>query len=293
MAALAVDGNLNRFSTCSKKLILTHLSNRLSSRRYSNCLQPISKSQSEPISFCGNGIVEGSEQCDCGLDYTECTDPCCYPAELDPEDRRLNSSASPCRWNEKPLCLKQWDPLWKFGLVAPWFFIICVVIILSLALCFDWHHKRKCFTHQSSGPENMEERDHQIQVTQLKPDTSPVPGHPGPSFPIKRNPPQTLSQQPLLIPSPNHLKPRPNRPAPRLPTVATPRSPNLRPILPPLNSHRGHWDLGISPRAIQPPFATNFSNFRPVLRPTPNVSLVLPINERPPKLPNRLDKRFK
>ena len=36
---------------------------------------------SVPASVCGNGLVEGWEECDCGEDEAECSmDKCCFPA---------------------------------------------------------------------------------------------------------------------------------------------------------------------------------------------------------------------
>lgn len=48
--------------------------------------------------FCGNGIVEGTEQCDCGL-YKDCKDPCCI-ARGDPgyTDYCVLSANSQCRY---------------------------------------------------------------------------------------------------------------------------------------------------------------------------------------------------
>jgi hypothetical protein len=36
------------------------------------------ESDEDDISFCGNYTVEGDEECDCGLSYLHCNDPCCY-----------------------------------------------------------------------------------------------------------------------------------------------------------------------------------------------------------------------
>lgn len=46
--------------------------------------------------FCGNKIVEAGEECDCGYDYVECTDKCCYPRQVSEYDKRQNESAKGC-----------------------------------------------------------------------------------------------------------------------------------------------------------------------------------------------------
>lgn len=46
--------------------------------------------------FCGNKIVEEGEECDCGYDYLECADHCCYPRNLSQRDLDLNKSAVAC-----------------------------------------------------------------------------------------------------------------------------------------------------------------------------------------------------
>ena len=34
-----------------------------------------------PREFCGNGIVERSEECDCGESTKDCEEQCCFPAD--------------------------------------------------------------------------------------------------------------------------------------------------------------------------------------------------------------------
>lgn len=69
-----------KFSSCSKKLIakvlrrvlLTSLMERNSRR--SNCLKGLDEKT------CGNGIIEGDEECDCGFESDCLADSkCCYP----------------------------------------------------------------------------------------------------------------------------------------------------------------------------------------------------------------------
>ena len=83
----------------------------------------------EPV--CGDKKVdEPGEECDCGQDWVECEDPCCYPATLTPEDRAFNSSALPCTRNTAPLCTA--SPVKTFlhyGLLIPFLVILLLAII--------------------------------------------------------------------------------------------------------------------------------------------------------------------
>ena len=84
-----------------------------------------------PKPVCGNKEVEEpGEECDCGQDWGECEDPCCYPANLTPEDRAFNSSALPCTRNTAPLCTA--SPVKTFlnyGLIVP-FLVILILAVL-------------------------------------------------------------------------------------------------------------------------------------------------------------------
>ena len=67
-------------------------------RPFRNCLRQRDEfSEPNDYAFCGNGIREGPEECDCGLDFISCNDPCCYAAQIDPIDMLRNESAVPCR----------------------------------------------------------------------------------------------------------------------------------------------------------------------------------------------------
>ncbi|XP_075534887.1 disintegrin and metalloproteinase domain-containing protein 10 homolog [Dermacentor variabilis] len=84
--------NNDKFSSCSIRNISAILmpvivgkSNR------ENCLQR----HRGPI--CGNNIVEGTEECDCGMDESECTDNCCHP-------RHGEDSTLGCRLKEPAAC---------------------------------------------------------------------------------------------------------------------------------------------------------------------------------------------
>ena len=49
--------------------------------------------------------IEGAEECDCGMSYTTCSDPCCYAAHISPDDLSWNSTAVPCRTHRSPICI--------------------------------------------------------------------------------------------------------------------------------------------------------------------------------------------
>ena len=83
----------------------------------------------EPV--CGDKKVEEpGEECDCGMSWEECEDPCCYPATITEEDRAFNSSARPCTRNTAPLCTA--SPVKSFlhyGLLIPFLVILILAVI--------------------------------------------------------------------------------------------------------------------------------------------------------------------
>ena len=74
-------------------------------------------------SFCGNHLVEDGEECDCGLDYPLCRDPCCYPGMITHQDRLDNHTARPCHTHTKLSCIKPWDTALTYGVILPWIMI--------------------------------------------------------------------------------------------------------------------------------------------------------------------------
>lgn len=129
----------------------------------------------EPV--CGDKIVEDpAEECDCGLEWSDCDDPCCYPANLTPEDLKANSSALPCTWNQAPLCLESpAATFWRFGLIAPFLAMLLLVLLLTLALIIDWKYGKRIFythiTNREADPlhiENSEQRDRRLIREEFK-----------------------------------------------------------------------------------------------------------------------------
>lgn len=82
-----------------------------------------------PEPGCGDQEVTGEEECDCGLSWAECADPCCYPASLTAEDLASNRSALPCTRHAQPMCSHNPGAIvWKYGLLLP----LLVMAILAM-----------------------------------------------------------------------------------------------------------------------------------------------------------------
>ena len=94
--------------------------------------QPDPPPPDPPEPVCGDKKVdEPGEECDCGKDWAECEDPCCYPATLTKEDLATNSSAIPCTRNTGPLCrANPGQTFLQYGLLIP-FLVILVLVILG------------------------------------------------------------------------------------------------------------------------------------------------------------------
>lgn len=147
------DGNVNRrnFSSCSLVSIrqgLKNLTDQIDGAI--DCFQSKTKLKAEvEISFCGNGIVEPGESCDCGSDEFSCNDDCCYPAHISVRDRNANKTAVFCQTNEKSTCINPRPII--FAIYLPIAFIILVSISLFFVLRHDWKGQKKFFTHITDG----------------------------------------------------------------------------------------------------------------------------------------------
>ncbi|XP_061191097.1 disintegrin and metalloproteinase domain-containing protein 10-like [Saccostrea echinata] len=98
--------NNDHFSKCSKGNITLVLDAVVNGRngKY-NCFK------SSGAAFCGNGIVEKGEQCDCGY-KDDCTDKCCHPRSSDPNDKQMCKYKDPsikCSPTEGPCCTDKCD----------------------------------------------------------------------------------------------------------------------------------------------------------------------------------------
>merc|ERR1719357_761853 len=112
----------------------------------------------EPV--CGDLVVEDpAEECDCGFDYLQCQNPCCYPAVISDYDRDLNASAKPCTRNQKEVCISPFQAPIKYGLVFPFAFILLLVLLLAVLLWLDWRYgKRMLYFHITEREEQKERR---------------------------------------------------------------------------------------------------------------------------------------
>ncbi|XP_008561209.1 disintegrin and metalloproteinase domain-containing protein 10 [Microplitis demolitor] len=92
MFASATSGdrpNNSKFSKCSIGNI-SNVLDAMESNQKRNCFT------ASAGAFCGNKIVEAGEECDCGYDYVECTDKCCYPRQVSDYDKSQNETAKGC-----------------------------------------------------------------------------------------------------------------------------------------------------------------------------------------------------
>ena len=112
-----------KFSPCSITAIHDQI-DHVKTFRHRNCFKNrLEKAHDEDFSVCGDGKVEGEEECDCGMSYRTCGDPCCYAAHIAPQDLAANESAIPCRRHASPTCLRPFRSALNYGVIAPWIFI--------------------------------------------------------------------------------------------------------------------------------------------------------------------------
>ena len=132
----------DKLSSCSKNEIKNNLQKKR--QRVKGCLN---KKPPQKYSICGDFKVEGNEECDCGISFTDCNDPCCYASTISPEDLALNNSATPCRTHQAPRCIQPHLKPLLFSLAYPFLFIVSAVLILALGLTIDWKTNKICFAH--------------------------------------------------------------------------------------------------------------------------------------------------
>nr|CAG4648533.1 EOG090X02I4 [Polyphemus pediculus] len=100
MFASATSGdrpNNSKFSNCSVGNISSVL-DAIEEGKKKNCFTEWKGA------FCGNKIVEDGEECDCGYDYEECEEKCCYPRVVSESDRLSNPAAQGCKRRPRTQC---------------------------------------------------------------------------------------------------------------------------------------------------------------------------------------------
>ena len=122
----------------------------------------------EPV--CGNKkLEEPNEECDCGATKEECDDPCCYPALLTEEDKKLNSTAKGCRRHTSGECQKPYKSTYKYGILIPIVALLIGVLMLALILCVDWRFgKRLCYGHILERSEAIHCEDESSKLRRLQ-----------------------------------------------------------------------------------------------------------------------------
>ncbi|XP_035212925.1 disintegrin and metalloproteinase domain-containing protein 10-like [Stegodyphus dumicola] len=99
MFARATSGdkkNNNKFSPCSLRSINAVLNTK--ARSVKGCF-------TEPLdAVCGNEVVEGAEECDCGWEE-DCHEPCCFPMRVNPPQDQ-----PPCRLRPAAFCSPSQGP---------------------------------------------------------------------------------------------------------------------------------------------------------------------------------------
>lgn len=88
-ATSGIEPNNDRFSPCSKNSIKENV-NLKRARKETCFIKPTE-------AICGNKIVEGTEECDCG-DKNTCTEDCCTPASADGSEEKSDQ----CKLRRKP-----------------------------------------------------------------------------------------------------------------------------------------------------------------------------------------------
>jgi len=153
MSSQGSKGSFVKFSHCSLKNMTMKLNNVLddSPNTRRNCfVRKDYVPNDDNFAVCGDGIVTpGVEECDCGVDYTQCNDPCCYPAHISPWDQWINKTAVPCRRNAKIACVDPFRSIINYGLIAPWIFIGSSSIVIGVCLVIV--RKRQQFAVESKG----------------------------------------------------------------------------------------------------------------------------------------------
>ena len=158
------------------------------------------------------------------MSYKSCSDPCCYAAHISPEDLSWNSSAIPCRRHRSPICQNPFRSALTFGIITPWIFILSVVFVLFITLCYDWRHQKKCFKHV----ETIRSTRQRLSKSEPKSPPPSRPVSPKPVQKVKPPPPPPPLVPPYLPPLRSQSQPPP---IVRLSSLENSRIPNQSPIV--------------------------------------------------------------
>lgn len=244
-----------QFSPCSLHDMNLRMNNILvGPDKHLNCFVDRIKDDLPP-SFCGNGVTEEGEECDCGLDYRTCHDSCCYSGILSPEDTLLGDQIRtrkihgvqpmPCHTHSQDRCIRPWMSILTFAIILPFTVISIISLVVTAVLCWDWRGGKLLYIHVTH-PRDLirsetglqlgkrEEREANMLKGALlkKQDTThKVPSYPAPP-PPKSHPPSAPSYPP---PARHPLQPAPPPPQSHPPSALSHRPPPPPPIHKPSN----------------------------------------------------------
>ena len=158
--------NQRRFSNCSVARMVGNVTQLRED--YTNCLVEVDQLETEvvQVDLCGNNVVEGGEECDCGDDQETCDDPCCYPAHIGAAERGANDSALPCSRTERRRCVTPASLM--FGVYMPLAFILVMLVLTGVLLRNDWVRDKKFFVHITEGNVRIVNKRHRDGTRQTQ-----------------------------------------------------------------------------------------------------------------------------
>jgi len=241
MSESGTDSRRPQFSPCSLHDMNLRMNNILVGKdKHLNCFIDRPKDDNPP-SFCGNGVLEDGEECDCGLDYRTCHDSCCYSGLLSPEDILLGDQMrtkrihgvqpTPCHRHAQDRCIRPWMNIITFALILPFSVISLMCLVVTAVLCWDWRRGKLLYIHVTH-PKDLirsetghqlgrrEEREaNRLKGALLKKEDiiHHVPSYPAPPPPSSPPPPPTHRHPPPSThPLPSTYPPPPpiHRPPP-------------------------------------------------------------------------------
>eukprot|EP00088_Acartia_fossae_P005765 TRINITY_DN12600_c0_g2_i1.p1 TRINITY_DN12600_c0_g2~~TRINITY_DN12600_c0_g2_i1.p1 ORF type:complete len:385 (-),score=63.67 TRINITY_DN12600_c0_g2_i1:167-1228(-) len=148
------------FSSCSIEAIHAEVSKQ---KLYGTCFKEEVEVTDSEVGFCGDGVVQGLEHCDCGINYESCRDPCCTAGLVSPIDKYWDESARPCQHIYRKICTHPYAVLLNFGIIGPSIFILTSTVLVTILLCCNWRRSKSLFKHTSS------------TITKKRPSSLPTP----------------------------------------------------------------------------------------------------------------------